>query len=291
MAPAYRTTFADSRALVNHWLRSLNEIVIETTREAFQVNYSRLIEPWVSEVEGAASLFEKVQPLGQVFNDDFPYAKRKRNAISIDELKDFITFYQQLRQLRTEALVKELCRLADLYEAHPTRLKMPFAPERRRLNEKHVPTRLRIEARKMTKRVANTWWKDKEIYKYRFEFPFPALVPYSWTLQLFDKVLRSEHAVLSSVEHKEIFEKARTVSKSLPPWAAGAPNMEALTQQVERWAPKYRTKTWDRAYQPHRENELKWLELFGELIAWMEVQFPGLFQVVRGPGWVVGAKS
>jgi hypothetical protein len=288
--PADRPSFANSSALNGHWLRSLNEIVIQMTWQAFQSDYSRLIEPWVPEVEGAASIFAKVQVVGQVLKVDLAHAKR--NALSLDELKNFMTFYQQLRETRAKALAQELCRLAGLYEAHPTCFKTPFAPERRRLNEKHVPTQMRIEARKMTKRVTNTWWKDKEIYKYRFAFPFPGLVPYGWTLQLFDKVLKEGHAVLTTDQHEEMFKKARITRSVLPAWAAGVPDMGALTQQVERWEPRYKAiMSWGLAYQPHKEWEVRWLETFGEVVAWMEAQFPDLLQEVRGPGWVVGAEA
>jgi hypothetical protein len=276
--------------LTDHWLQSLNKIVIETTWKTFQADYYRFIDPWVPNVEGVASIFDTVQLLGQVPKAGLVYAKR--NALSLDELKDFMVFYQQIREIRAKALAQELYRLADLYDAHPTLFKMPFAPEYRRLNEKHVPWQMRIEARKMTKRVVNSWWKDKEIYKYRFAFPFPALVPYNWTLQLFDKVLKEGSAVLTSDQHKENFEKAKVICQGLPVWAAGAPDMETLTQQVGRWAPKHRAvMSWDRAYQPHREYEVGWLELFGEMAAWMEAQFPDLVEVMRGPGWILGAKS
>jgi hypothetical protein len=274
--------------LCSQWLRSLNETVVRTTWETFQNNYSRLVEPWALEIEGATSIFGKVQLLGQVSKANLIHARQ--NVFSIVELRNFMTFYQQVRETRAKALAQELCRLADLYEAHPTLFKTPFAPERRRLNEKHVPSQMRIEARKMTKRAVNAWWKDKEIYKYRFAFPFPALVPYSWTLQLFDKVLKEGLVALSSDQHKEVVEKTMIICKTLPAWAGDATDMEALPRQVSRWSPK-NTMSWSLAYQPHKERELGWLETFGEVVAWMEAQFPDLLQEVRSPGWVLGAET
>jgi hypothetical protein len=156
---------------------------------------------------------------------------------------------------------------------------------------------MRIEARKMTKRVAHTWWKDREIYKYRFAFPFPGLIPYNWTLRFFVEVLQ-KHVVLESPYHKEILDKARIFHERLPTWVLSARSFTTMTEQVDRWAPKH-TKykqplnvspmMWEDAYLTHTEEDLVWLQKLGEIVARMEEVFPQVLEDVRGLGWIIGA--
>lgn len=264
----------DPAALVRRWRASLKDIVLDTTGNALYEDYPRLIEPWQDNVPGAQIIF----------------AKAKQGLLSIEELSQFIELYQRLRVVRAEAFAEELRGLANLYEAHPTRLKMPFAPQTNRLNRQHIPSAMRREARLIVKRANTTWWKYKEIFSYRFAYPFPALVIYDWTLQLFRKVMQ-KHVCLGSEHLQVIVDKSKPVLDSLPQWApsllahlqndqrAGASDaLDHLEVRPER--SPYRNKC-----RPRSEGELKWLASFAEVIAWMEVEFPDILQEVRSVEW------
>jgi hypothetical protein len=174
----------------------------------------------MSYVANASAVFEKIPFLGKTTFDgisDGNMELAKRNAFSIEELMDFMDVYQRIRVIRSESLAGELYCLADLYEAHPTRLTMPYAPQTCRLNTDHVPTNMRHEAQKPVRRANYTWWGSKEIYRYRFEFTFPALVPYGWTVQLFRRVMHT-HVRSDSVHPEEIIEMSKIVLGSVPRW-------------------------------------------------------------------------
>jgi hypothetical protein len=214
----------DAASLSSHWLSSLNEIAISTTWKALHADYSRAIEPWIAQLDGAATIFDKIPLVGKSTTNyhngpNLSQLKSSRTALSVEELSDFIDLYQKMRVLRAEASAQELCRLADLYEAHSSRLRMPFAPQTPRLNKTHVPSNMRCEARKVVKRASTTWWNCKEIYRYRFAYPFPALVPYTWTIQLFCKVLHGGK-LLESLPPETIEKSCKSLMQRIPAWAS-----------------------------------------------------------------------
>jgi hypothetical protein len=277
----------DAASLSRHWLSSLNEIAVSTTQQAFHTDYSRLIEPWLTQLDGATAIFGKIPRDGD-YQDGWSQIQARRTALSIEELSDFIDLYQQLRVLRAEALAEELYRLADLYETHSSLLKMPFAPQTPRLNKAHIPSRMRYEARKIVKRASTTWWKYEKMYPYRFGYPFPALIPYTWTIQLFCKVLHDDK--LSESLHPETIAKScKAIMQEIPAWApdglrhVATGDMAGLSNALDRIAlgPKY-IPGWQNTNCIHAEDELKWLERFADVIAWMEVEFPDAVQEVRG---------
>jgi hypothetical protein len=289
----YPDSITDEATLSHHWLSSLNEIVIDRTWPALHADYSRLIEPWLSYTPGASAVFEKVPEIGETTFDGIHDKMRlaKRNAFSIQELTNFMDFYQRIRVVRSEALAEELCQLADLYEAHPTRLTMPLAPQTRRLNTEHVPTNMRREARKIKNRANSTWWGYKEIYRYRFAFASPALVPYDWTVQLLHRVMH-KHISLDSTYPEAIVEKSKIVLGRVPQWAPEILGHSAADQDIGLVkahnclvSGALLSSTWLRSYRPHPKDELKWLASFADLIAWMETEYPDVVHGVRGLAW------
>jgi hypothetical protein len=184
----------DAASLSRHWLSWLNKLAINATWKTLHADYSRLVEPWIAQLDGAANIFGKVPFVGQIVTSNqsgLSLTEAKRNVLSIEELSNFINLYQQLRVVRAEALAHELYHLADIYEAHSFRLKSLLTLQAPRQNTEHIPASIRCEARRIVKRASNTWWKYKETYRYRFSYPFPVLVPYDWTIQLFCKVLQN----------------------------------------------------------------------------------------------------
>lgn len=289
-----KADIVDGDSLCSNWLSSLNEMVISTSWDVFHTDYARLVEPWVPSLACAATVFRKIPLLGE--DQNLTTLQVVQTALSIQELHEFISLYQETRQVRAEALAAELCRLADIYEAHSGFLKQTFAPQTRRLNKQHIPTVMRNEARKLTKRMAHTWWKEGERYRYHFAFPFPGLVPYDWTLRLFDEVLQ-KHAAPDLPHHKGIVENAKAVHDALPTWARSARSFKALNEEINRWAPQNKkymqpstTSTmWEKAYQTHTGEDIAWLQKFCEVVAQMEKVFLEVVEGVRGLGWVIGA--
>jgi len=222
----------DGDSLSSHWLSSLNEMVIDASWDALHTNYSRLVEPWTASVPGSGAIFQKIPFVGVATGAQCGIdVKAKQTALGMQELHDFISLYQRIRQVRAEALAAELYRLANMYDEYPEFLKQPLAPKTQRLNKQHIPTGMRNEARKMTKKIVHASWRYGERYKYHFAFPFPGLVPYDWTLQLFKEVV--EKSAVSDLPHRKgIAENIKVVHDGLPTWTLGA------NEQVNRWAPE-----------------------------------------------------
>jgi hypothetical protein len=216
-----------------------------------------------------------------------------KTAFSIDELANFIETYRQLRLVRADKLAAELCQLAHIYEAHPTLVKTPFAPQTLRPNEKHVPSNLRFQARKLLRRAVEGRWGDKDIGKYCFRFPFPALIQYDWTIRLFNKLWQDDTAAAP----EEMLDKYRVILEKAPLWVMPVhkqDEVEDLSNEFEKVALstdsplcKPIVKEVGDAYLPHPE-QVKWLEMFAEVLAWMEANFPGEVRGVRGDGWETG---
>ncbi|KAH7406775.1 hypothetical protein DE146DRAFT_630065 [Phaeosphaeria sp. MPI-PUGE-AT-0046c] len=276
----FRTHGVVDPALVSRrWLASLSEDVLRTTRQALHTDHLRLLEPWEAKVSGAQVIF----------------AKARRGALSVEELSQFIHVYQRLRVIRAEAYAEDLCGLANLYEVHPTRLKTPFAPQTYRFNQQHIPSAMRREAQVIVKRASTTWWLYKEIFSYRFAYPFPALVMHDWTLQLFRKVMQ-KHVCLGSEHLEVIVKKTQPILDGLPQWA---PTLLTHLQKDQSTGVSDALNLFDikpqrtppmNKYRSRAEGELQWLAAFSEVVAWMEVEFPNILREVRGEGWETSAK-
>jgi hypothetical protein len=287
----------DAASLSSHWLCSLNEIAISTTWRALHADYSRDLEPWIAQLDGAATIFDKIPLVGKATisyhnGPNVIQLKSSRTALSVGELSDFIDLYQKIRLMRAEALAQELHRLADLYEAHSSLLKTPFAPQTPRSNKKHIPSNMRCEARKIVKRASTTWWNCKEKPRNRFAYPFPALVPYSWTMQLFCKVL-NDGKLSESLHPETIVKSCKNIMQQIPAWAPPCDlphlitdDMAGLSNALDLIAlgPKH-LWYWETTLCAHTDEELNWLESFAHVVAWMEVEFPETAKEVRGHHW------
>jgi hypothetical protein len=86
----------------------------------------------------ATEIYEKVK--ANIQPDSFGYVPSEaRTCLSLDELDSFVELYLRLREIRASAVSRSLYRIADLYEANPTCLRTPFAPQTHRPNKKHYP--------------------------------------------------------------------------------------------------------------------------------------------------------
>lgn len=284
-----------------NWFVELNSIVMVTTWSAFHEHYARLIEPTLPQLPPQAkTVFSKIPELGCKDAVWYSYSRLSQNPpFSIDDLVTFIDMYQQFRLLRAETLASELYRLADIYEAHPTRLKEPFdlrvrAPHP--LNTQHVPTHMRRQARKMIRKAKNGKWKCSEGSIVRFAWP--ALVPYESEVELFYQGLANAADI--QVAPAEIVDKCRAVITNAPSWAQDSTEgevnavthlSESLEQQhVSLYGPNPDVRV--RAYQaeqsrrapvvlpvlPRGDAELEWLENFAEVTAWMRGKLPDNLQ-------------
>jgi hypothetical protein len=286
----YTPQLVDASSLSSHWLSWLNELAINTTWRALHADYLELIEPWMAQLDGAAVIFGKVPFFKETltsYQTGSSLTEAKRNALSIEELSKFIDLYQQLRVIRAKGLAEELYRLANLYEAHPSRLTMPFAPQTPRLNKQHIPSNMHYETRKLTKRASTTWWSYKEMYRYRFIYPYPALVPYDWTIQLFCKVLHN--GMLSeSLYPGAIVKSCERVVMGIPVWVRNlrpfeTDEMAKLSKALDLIALEpNESSSWRLTYCTHPDDELRWLEEFVGVVAWMELEFPDVLQEVQG---------
>ncbi|KAF2678926.1 hypothetical protein K458DRAFT_394338 [Lentithecium fluviatile CBS 122367] len=267
----------DCDLLSRDWQRLLGGRVYLTTRSTFH-DYTRMIEPWVLDLErdrpGSTAILQN-----------------PRAITDLEGLIDFMDLYWKLRRTRAEALADELYGLADLYDTHPTRLKQPFAPQKRRMNENHVPAALRHDAQGLVKKSNSTWIGNKALYASRFAYPFPALVPYDWCMQLFMKVLE-KYDLSESVYPEAMVEKCKAVLEAPPGWAAAVTvevtarprtdpiadlskafgKLDLIPESMSTHILKERTGN---AYLPHPDADLKW----------MEGAFPDELQEAREPDW------
>jgi len=308
---ASRNLLHSRESLVQHWIRAIHGELMDTIRSVFQVNYSKLVGPWLDLLIALPKFQDGSYPVSVILKLTTlagpTYGLNTQPPLSIEELANIVDLNQQLRHIRAFALAGELRRLALLYEAHPTRLKQPFAPQTRRKNEKHVPNVHRIVADKLEAKAKHTSWKARRKYGSRFSHPFPALVPYNWCMQLFVKVLQKPDLSESSYPAAMV-EKCRMVLEAPPRWAATAPEAtpalatstqatddpiaevsKGLGQLALQSVPRLHTQLLfqetGNAYCTRPESELQWLETFVEVVAWMEEEFPDVLLEVRGRIW------
>jgi hypothetical protein len=105
----------------------------------------------------ATEIYEKVK--ANIQPDSFGYVPSEaRTCLSLDELDSFVELYLRLREIRASAVSRSLYRIADLYEANPTCLRTPFAPQTHRPNKKHIPSNMRSMARKQEIRAKHRRW-------------------------------------------------------------------------------------------------------------------------------------
>jgi hypothetical protein len=244
----------------------------------------------------ALQLFTKMTALNRGGTGEHGYHETNP-TFSVDELAAFIKIYQQFRLVRGEALATELYRLADIYEAHPNRLKPPFDPRIRApdtLNARHVPTQMRREARKITRNATNTQWNTMGVKCTRFAYP--PLVPYESQVQswnaCFEYVAGEQGVDGEQSALVEIMKRCQVVVESAPSWARVDTEGEVdavalLSDTLERHnlgshglTPKVRVHAYSKGRPdwklvvlpvlPRGDAELEWLESFAEATAWLE---------------------
>lgn len=213
---------------------------------------------------------------------------------SVDDFARYIELDHTLRQAVAGHVANDLNRLASLYEAHPTRLKTPFAPQTRRFNDRHVPFVLRRKAKAVERKARNaSWIRARTQYHLQSRFSFPDLVPYDWCLRLFALVLQDVD-LSSSAYPAEMVDKCMMVFEEAPSWAIGTTaNANTRAQVIAETAEnklvfcsELSLSNRDTQPSPIRpEAELDWLEDFVTVVAWMEGEFPDLLEQVRTSDW------
>ena len=146
---------------------------------------------------------------------------------------------------------------------------------------------MRREARTIVKRADTTWWGYKEIYRYRFVYPFPALVPYDWSMQLVGKIMQ-QHVCVGSDDWSTIAEMRKIVLNGLPSWAPGVQKHQdtdiasafGYLEIDQKPSPASR-----HSFRPRENDEIRWLASFVEVVAWMELKYPNVVHQVKGPDW------
>ncbi|USP73316.1 uncharacterized protein yc1106_00590 [Curvularia clavata] len=286
--------------LARHWLQTLNEAVFDNrTRQTLWEGYAHLVEPWVAEVPGAQRIIERiVERLGRWDKIDLT------TIFTMDELALFMELYQQVRLKRAEAFSRELHRLADLYEKHATRLKMPFDPRPyppTDLNATHIPNVMRRQARRIMNVAKSTAWHKTDMFLHRFAWP--ALVPYDWCTQLFNEMVLKpgflERKTRDDPTATKMKQECRYVLAKRPSWTLDAPEMVASEvkadvdgskmkqQQLASQEPLlhpirihvYQRGTKNKAHSeahvlPRGDEELQWLEKFAQITAYLEEEYP-----------------
>lgn len=179
--------------------------------------------------------------------------------------------------------------LVIIYEAHPDRVKMPFAPQTQRSNKTHISNQMRWEAKILIRKAEFGRWKDKQTARYRFRFLFPALVPYDWTTQLFNDIWNGK----SSTFAEDMIQRCKDITKRAP---FGMLDTTSLTSpgvgQVLHATPLRKPVLEEQGSgsRAHPE-EVNWLQAFAEVIAWMEETYPDKVRDVRGDDfWVRNSK-
>jgi hypothetical protein len=314
--PGRRFAKTNPADLAAHWLDTLHKKVFYTLNlkmEAYdKCNYRELVETlktWINDLQGAADSFAEIPTL------DTRGLRIEPCKLTCDELAQFIELYQYFRLVRASVLSRELLQLADLYEAHPTRLKTLYAdeprPNKRPFNPIHVPNMLRCEARNMVRRAQTTGWNHKknEKYEYRFMAAAPALVPYEWATQLFNKVLREPifggtmtvlrdaqpatdvtaikfptKKVNTRTQHPPaaFMEQCKALLEMPPSWSANTaaeadPVIDLSTSFAQQHLDPNVLKPWigNRiSCRPLAPAELEWLKTCVEVAAWMQEHFP-----------------
>jgi len=280
------TQYSDCAALSVHWRQELCILVHRQIaylgrdrKEGGNSRWLTYIDPWLqrllAEKYGATAETCRQSALEVVeafCNGEYkyPYLNRDKQP-SIDELITFVDLYQETRVLRAEALAAVLHRLADLYEAHPSRLKKLRAPQTPPLNKKHVAERMRHHARRLVNQAKTRHWTEREWHGYRLVHRSSALVPYDWCGQLFQLLLARCDKEPVSFLPTEISSTVERVRAN-----------ERLIQSVADESPEDQTET---EVDPSFEEEyirLKAMEGLCEVVSWMEHSCPEEVQKVKG---------
>ncbi|GME37787.1 hypothetical protein GTA08_BOTSDO04277 [Neofusicoccum parvum] len=281
-----RAGVADGEVLVESWAKACREVVRPVAQNA--ARDAAELARFLAAPEDAAAFLELVDALSCPV-DASP-------AVKVEDVARFVELHHRACEARAVALARQLRRLAELYERHPTRVKQPFAPQTRRVNEEHVPRKMRTDARKLEQWHPLIFWRRPS--RYRFIQAFPNLVPYDWCLRLFVRVL-DEHP-LPREREKTVYPSnlVATIQEAI----GGLPyfydrsggTMDQTLVESLRMPPAddgkavFLTMRVSNNYLPYADAELKWLEAFIESVAWMEQRFSEFVHEVRGKEWSEG---
>lgn len=183
----------------------------------------------------------------------------------------------------------ELLRMKDLYNAHPTLLKKPLAPQSPRKNHRHILQNLKRDAKhalarpfclcdgQETRPSVHAGW-------YRFRNQLPLMVPYDWCMSLFDLIVKrlgpgdSEEERIKGAFPAAILTHLQTAQRGLPYlYEHSDSNQEAPRPRVISRAPGdvcYRLDSGDISGCPRPVAEMEWLESFLVCVSWMAGAFP-----------------
>ncbi|KAJ4990929.1 hypothetical protein SVAN01_03500 [Stagonosporopsis vannaccii] len=238
------------------------------------------------------SLFEALHDSSQAKQTLFTHLLNFRQlSLSANELDLAIQLYQRALATRQIALANELRRLATLYEAHHSLLKLPFAPQNSRVRAAHVLQQFRSRARKLERAPLTLY--NRANYRTYFQDHFPALVPYDWTLRFFVAVLGKEQLLsdkrrfvldgiayyfLRKIEFSRLHRHMRTVGTPWFPTHHGGEQPEFLAGKSGP------TRGREGPYATHTDIELTWLESFVEVVADLMERFPQAAEAAQAGG-------
>ncbi|EUC49709.1 hypothetical protein COCMIDRAFT_32926 [Bipolaris oryzae ATCC 44560] len=250
--------------------------------------------------------------LGPIVPNDPSFPQLPASFPTPASLVSFLASYQRAREANAEALARQLEHLALLYEAHPTRFKMPFDPRSSppsTLNATHIPSTMRSQARRIVNVARAGKWRRHKRFLHRFAWP--GLVPYESCVQLFNGfVLRTGLLKGGKVEGAgELMEECRSVIEGRPVWAGDVRKgkevegksegdaIEELSSMMERQnlgadVTPIRIQVYIEDAKedirkvlvvPRAEMELQWLERFAQVTASLEQAYPDLEKDSLGP--------
>jgi hypothetical protein len=110
----------------------------------------------------------------------------------------FLPIMGQAYRSMVEDNSAELNRLAAIYEAFPTELRTPKAPQTPRANALQIPLSFRLDAARVVvqpirspDRLVKPQFGKTTGEHYQFRRPHPVLIPYDWCFRLFNSVVGS----------------------------------------------------------------------------------------------------
>lgn len=250
--------------------------------------------------------------LGPIMPDDASFPQLPSSFSTPADLAGFLASYQHAREANAEALALQLQHLAALYEAYPTRFKMPFDPRSSApstLNATHIPSTMRSQARRIVNVTRAGKWRRHKGFLHRFVWP--GLVPYECCVRLFNgAVLWTGLLEGEKAEGKgKLVEECRRVIEGRPVWAKGMRKgkeeegkseegaIEELSSMVGRQnlgadaTPICVQVCLEDAKEdigkvlvvPRAEAELQWLERFAQVTVSLEQAYPDLEKDSLGP--------
>ena len=266
-------TWADRRGIVMFIPENVREAIID--RCILPENWNRT-EPW-QECLNKAPNEEAISQCAEALPNYFSSTK--------DALRMAPLIRHSLECLRA-AQSSELSRMKELYDAHPTFLKKPLAPQSPRKNQVHILKALERDAKHALTRRFCLWHCDEprrasDTGWYRFRSQLPVLVPYDWCMSLFDfavKKFGDSSEMIESPYVDNIRPHLQTAFNGLPYiYEHPASSNESRRHRIVSYAPGnvcYRLEHGRISGCPRPVAEMEWLESFLVCVEWMVDAFP-----------------